>query len=114
MINGREVDVLIKPFDSAFPSGHTAQAFALAVTIFMHDKKIGWFFLIGALAIGVARVLANVHYPVISWEELLLELSWRLFLKRHMCLNYLRKGVDLFDSLCSLRICALFVNNKCA
>jgi len=64
MINGREVDVLIKPLDSAFPSGHTAQAFALAVTIFMHDRKIGWFFLLGALAIGVARVLANVHYPI--------------------------------------------------
>ena len=64
LINGREVGVLIRPMDGAFPSGHTAQAFALAVTIFMHDRKVGWFYLIGALVIGTARVLANVHYPV--------------------------------------------------
>lgn len=63
-INGREVDVLIKPFDGAFPSGHTAEAFALAVTVFMHDRKVGWWFLASALLIGVARVLANVHYPI--------------------------------------------------
>ena len=62
--NGGEVDVLFKPTDSAFPSAHTALAFGLAVTIFMHDRKIGWFFLIGALTVGVARIVANVHYPV--------------------------------------------------
>jgi len=62
--NGGEVDVFFKPTDGAFPSAHTALAFGLAVTIFMHDRKVGWLFLAGALAIGVARVLANVHYPV--------------------------------------------------
>jgi undecaprenyl-diphosphatase len=62
--NGEGVDVLIRPTDSAFPSAHTALAFGLAVTIFLHDKKVGWFFLVGALSIGIARVLANVHYPV--------------------------------------------------
>lgn len=63
MINGREIDVLIMPVDGAFPSGHAAEAFALAVTVFMHDRKIGWLFLVGALTVGVARVVANVHYP---------------------------------------------------
>ena len=62
--NGGGVDVLFRPTDSAFPSAHTALAFGLAVTIFMHDRRVGWFYLIGALVIGVARVLANVHYPV--------------------------------------------------
>ena len=62
--NGGEVDVLIRPTDAAFPSAHTALAFSLAVTIFMHDRRVGWFYLIGALMIGVARILANVHYPV--------------------------------------------------
>jgi undecaprenyl-diphosphatase len=61
--NGGEVDVLIAPTDAAFPSAHTALAFSLAVTVFMHDRRVGWFYLIGALVIGVARVLANVHYP---------------------------------------------------
>lgn len=62
--NGGEVDVLIRPTDAAFPSAHTALAFSVAVTIFLHDRKIGWIYLISALIIGVARVLANVHYPV--------------------------------------------------
>jgi len=64
MVDGRPVDVLIRPTDGAFPSAHTALAFGIAVTIFMHDRKIGLLFLFGALVIGVARVLANVHYPI--------------------------------------------------
>ncbi len=62
--NGGGVDVLFRPTDAAFPSAHTALAFSLAVTVFMHDRRVGWFYLAGALIIGVARVLANVHYPV--------------------------------------------------
>lgn len=64
MQNGGGVDVLIRPTDAAFPSAHTALAFGLAVTVFMHDRRVGWIYLIGALIIGIARVLANVHYPV--------------------------------------------------
>jgi undecaprenyl-diphosphatase len=64
MVNHGEVDVLIKPTDGAFPSGHTVLAFALAVTVFMHDRRVGLWFLASALLIGVARVLANVHYPI--------------------------------------------------
>ncbi|HKB88868.1 MAG TPA: phosphatase PAP2 family protein [Patescibacteria group bacterium] len=64
MANGREIDVLFKPMNGSFPSEHTVIAFALSVTIFMHDKKVGWVFLVSALLIGAARVLANVHYPI--------------------------------------------------
>ncbi len=64
VLDGRGVMTLTVPTDGAFPSQHTALAFAISVTIFMHDKKVGWFFLISALTIGVARVLANVHYPI--------------------------------------------------
>lgn len=64
VLNGREVEVLITPTDAAFPSAHTALAFSLAVTIFMHDRKIGWWYLVAALLIGAARVFANVHYPI--------------------------------------------------
>ena len=62
--NGLETDVLFRPTDAAFPSEHTTLAFALATTIFMHDRKVGWIYLISALVIGVARVVANVHYPI--------------------------------------------------
>lgn len=64
MLNGKEVDVLFKPLDGAFPSEHTTLAFALAVTIFMHDRKVGWIYLVLAAIIGISRVLANVHYPI--------------------------------------------------
>jgi undecaprenyl-diphosphatase len=63
MLNGKGVDVLIKPTDGAFPSAHTALAFALGVTVFMHDRKIGCLFLVGAIFVGISRVMANVHYP---------------------------------------------------
>jgi undecaprenyl-diphosphatase len=64
MTNGREIEVLFRPTDGAFPSEHTVIAFALAVTVFLHDRGVGWFFLVGALLVGIARVLANVHYPI--------------------------------------------------
>lgn len=64
VINGKGVGVIVAPFDGAFPSWHTAMAFALSVTIFMHDKKVGLLYLLGAILIGVARVYANVHYPM--------------------------------------------------
>ncbi|MBI4153640.1 phosphatase PAP2 family protein [Candidatus Woesebacteria bacterium] len=56
--------VLLPRNDGAFPSGHAAAAFALATTIWLHDKKVGWAFVIGALIVGVARVWGNVHYPI--------------------------------------------------
>jgi undecaprenyl-diphosphatase len=64
LTNGREVDVLFIPKDGAFPSGHAAQSFALAITVFLHDRKIGFWFVVAAILIGVARVIANVHYPI--------------------------------------------------
>ena len=55
---------LTKPLDPAFPSSHTAMAFALAITIWFHDRKVGILFLILASLIAWARVTANVHYPI--------------------------------------------------
>jgi len=64
LIDGSTPGTLTVPHDGAFPSEHAALAFALGVTVFMHDRKVGAFYLVAAIAIGVARVLANVHYPV--------------------------------------------------
>ena len=63
LIDGEKVLTLTIPKDGAFPSMHTALAFAVSITIFLHDRKIGWYFLIGSLVVGLSRVLANVHYP---------------------------------------------------
>jgi undecaprenyl-diphosphatase len=48
----------------AFPSQHATFFTALAFAIYLQHKKAGYFFLFLALAIGVARVVAGVHYPI--------------------------------------------------
>ncbi len=55
---------LTVPSDGAFPSTHTAVAFGLAVTILKHDKKVGILYLIMAGLVGIARIMAHVHYPI--------------------------------------------------
>lgn len=63
-VNGAVSMVLIPPIGGAFPSAHSAAAFALATTIWLHDKKVGLIYIISALTVGIARVLGNVHYPI--------------------------------------------------
>ncbi len=47
----------------SFPSGHASFFFALATVVFLYDRKWGiWFYITSAL-IGIARVVAGVHYP---------------------------------------------------
>lgn len=62
-LNGFDPLTLTVPYDGSFPSTHTAAAFAMAVSIFSHDKKVGLLYLIMAGLVGVARIVANVHYP---------------------------------------------------
>jgi undecaprenyl-diphosphatase len=50
------------PLDASFPSIHAAVAFALAVSIWLHDKKIGYVFLAGAFLVSWGRIASNVHY----------------------------------------------------
>lgn len=54
---------LLKESTFAFPSGHAAFFFALALAIFYFDKKWGYWFLGAALINGIARVFAGVHWP---------------------------------------------------
>ena len=62
--NGFPPLTLTVPGGGAFPSSHTAVAFALAITVWLHDKKVGLFFILIALGVGLGRILANVHYPL--------------------------------------------------
>lgn len=48
----------------SFPSGHSAIAFALAFTIFRHDRDWGIAFLILAALVAFGRVFVGVHYPL--------------------------------------------------
>ena len=60
------LDTLVKHKDMymSFPSGHTTFSFALAMTIFLYNKKMGIITLFLALFVALGRVLVGVHYPL--------------------------------------------------
>lgn len=59
-----QVQSIIPESGYAFPSGHAATFAALAFAIFFTHKKAGYIFMLFALLIGVARVVAGVHFPI--------------------------------------------------
>lgn len=48
----------------AFPSGHATFFMALAFALFFNHKKTGYLFIFFALLIGIARIMAGVHFPI--------------------------------------------------
>ena len=52
------------PSGASFPSFHSAAAFGLAVCVWLHDKKLGFFYLFAAFLVGIGRIMGNVHYPL--------------------------------------------------
>jgi undecaprenyl-diphosphatase len=60
-----QLNVLIpKPNDFSFPSGHTANSFAAAGTLYYYgNKRWGKYALILAGFIGFSRLYLGVHYP---------------------------------------------------
>lgn len=54
---------LISENDFSFPSGHMTFFFALSTVIFMFNRRWGWFFYIVSAIMGIARIIAGVHYP---------------------------------------------------
>ncbi len=48
----------------SMPSGHSAFVGALAVAVYLQRKRLGWFFILGALVVGIARIMAGVHWPI--------------------------------------------------
>lgn len=55
---------LTVPGDPAFPSTHAAIAFGLASGLVIHRRRLGIVFLALAVAVGVGRILSNVHFPI--------------------------------------------------
>ncbi|OGM20828.1 hypothetical protein A2863_01650 [Candidatus Woesebacteria bacterium RIFCSPHIGHO2_01_FULL_38_9b] len=47
---------------SSFPSAHAAIAFAMATSLWVHNKKLGSKFIILAMLVSFGRILSNVHY----------------------------------------------------
>jgi len=62
MRNGGPPLTLTIPVDGTFPSLHAAIAFALAITVWLHNKKLGYIFILAAVLVALGRVLGHVHY----------------------------------------------------
>jgi undecaprenyl-diphosphatase len=58
------VHALISETGYSFPSGHSTFFMALAFSIFFSHKKAGYVFMFFALLIGIARIIAGVHFPI--------------------------------------------------
>ena len=47
----------------SFPSGHAVFFFALAMAVFMYNRRLGWWFFAGATLMGIARIAGGIHWP---------------------------------------------------
>jgi undecaprenyl-diphosphatase len=47
----------------SFPSGHSAFFFAMAMAIYLYNKKWGIWFFTAAILMNISRIVAGVHYP---------------------------------------------------
>ncbi len=47
----------------SFPSGHSAFFFAMAMVIYLYNRKWGAWFFIAAILMNISRIVAGVHYP---------------------------------------------------
>ena len=61
-INGYPPLTLTVPFSSTFPSTHTAVAFAIATSAYLHNKRLGLRYFVIALFVALGRYLSNVHF----------------------------------------------------
>jgi undecaprenyl-diphosphatase len=91
IVQGLTPLTLTVPSDAAFPSSHTAMAFALSITIWLHDRKVGWIYLIWALFVGIARILANVHYPIDIWGGAILGIVIAFGLEKVHLFNFIKR-----------------------
>lgn len=55
--------LIANPGDFSFPSGHTLVSFEGAVSIFLYNRKWGWWALALAVLIAFSRLYLFVHFP---------------------------------------------------
>ncbi len=57
------VHQLISENEYSFPSGHATFFFALSAAVYFYNKRWGLWLFAASILMGVARVVAGVHYP---------------------------------------------------
>jgi len=56
--------VFLTEAGDSMPSGHATFLGALAIAIYCQKKRLGWLFILGALVVGLARIVAGIHWPL--------------------------------------------------
>jgi undecaprenyl-diphosphatase len=57
------IQLFPKENQSSFPSGHAASFAAIGMSVYFYNKRLGLGLLVIAMLVGIARVIAGVHYP---------------------------------------------------
>lgn len=55
---------LLNESSYSFPSSHTIIIFSMATAALSYSKRLAYFLYASGLVVGVARVMAGVHYPM--------------------------------------------------
>lgn len=64
-LSHEEISMLFyQPTDSSFPSNPIAATFAIAASVWVVNRRVGWFLFAAAGVYAFARVYAGVHYPL--------------------------------------------------
>jgi len=66
----------------SFPSGHTIFAFGLATAIYFSHKRFAYVLFGSGLLIGLARIMAGVHYPFDIFGGIMLGILTGVFVER--------------------------------
>lgn len=48
----------------SFPSGHATFYSALATSFYFYHKYLAWIYIVGAILIGLSRIIAGIHWPL--------------------------------------------------
>ncbi|MEO5928051.1 MAG: phosphatase PAP2 family protein [Patescibacteria group bacterium] len=51
------------PYNTSFPSGHTASASAMAAALLYVNRRVGFFAVAATALVALGRILVGVHYP---------------------------------------------------
>ena len=46
---------------TSFPSAHSSVAFAIGISVWLHKKKIGFWFIVGAFLVALGRIISVAH-----------------------------------------------------
>jgi undecaprenyl-diphosphatase len=84
------------PADYSFPSGHSMNGFAAALTLFFHDKRLGIPALVLAAIIAFSRLYNFVHFPTDVFVGIAIGTVVAIFVNHFMKAFWNRRDTNRF------------------